>query len=116
MARRLAQNLGSADTLSNEKKAARRCTQNNIVTNAALGLEYDDTLVLLGGKDTPANKLAWTRGSIQFKLILLEAQRKLIQTNGPLLIHLGKHYLGQEAGDDGGGDFDIKVTLDGDTA
>ncbi len=89
------------------------CTQTRITETAAKGLDYGDTLVLLRGNDTEANKKAWAVGSVQFKLALIERQQK--STDVRMLIHLGKHYLGQQKGGGAESDFDVKVILDGDT-
>ena len=89
-------------------------TLKEIASTAALGLEYDDTLVLLSGNDTAPNKQAWMRGRVKYKFDLLKRQRESGDVR--LLIFLGKHYLGQEPGEDAGGDFDVKVILDGDAA
>ena len=91
----------------------RRCTLEQVTTNAALGLDYADTLTLLNGADTPANEKAWDRGHVRYKIHILERQEKSDDVR--LLMFLGKRYLGQEADGEGAGAFDIKVNLDGES-
>jgi len=88
--------------------------QKQIADTAAEGLDYADTLTLFGCRDTVANKKAWTLGSIKFKLALLATQVKSPDVR--MLIHLGKHYLGQERDAENRSGFDVEVVLDGETA
>tara|TARA_Y100000310_G_scaffold306414_1_gene347537 strand:+ start:130 stop:543 length:414 start_codon:yes stop_codon:yes gene_type:complete len=95
-------------------EAAVICSMPKIEETAREGLGYEDTITLLGARHTNANKKAWARGCIAFKLDVLRAQ--LASPDVRMLIHLGKHYLGQGHSADEGADREIRVVLDGDAA